>query len=151
MNPVITGGLLETWFERLAKFLASLHSYHPPIIHNDINPYNVLVRKQNLDLCLIDFTFAEKFGDESGKVYGHPGYTDPLRAKGEQHLSSDLFSLGCLLYFMNTGKTPPKASEREYYGESMGLNEPRIARKYLKAYEKMIAKQKTIVSMTRVI
>ena len=137
-RPVVTGGLLETWFKRLAKLLATLHGHSPPIVHNDISPYNVLVRKHNLDLCLIDFTLAETLDEKIGKVYGHPGYIDPLRAKGERQLSSDLFSLGCLLYYMNTGDTPPRVSEREYYGESMRLREPRISRKYLMAYAKMV-------------
>jgi len=143
-RPTITGALLETWISKLLELLDCLHSNRPVIIHGDINPYNVLVRKDNLDLYLIDFTSAKLSDGQSDRhVYGLPGFIDPLRVKGERLLSSDLYSLGCVIYFMNTGQIPPNASDRIHYNASMALIDARIGRRYRSIYEKFIALTKS--------
>lgn len=85
------------------------------IIHRDIKPGNILVSYSG-DVKLIDFGVA-KDGVSSrltvtGMIVGTPAYMAPEQANGEPlTASSDLFSIGILLYELLTGVKP-------FYGEN---------------------------------
>ncbi len=84
--------------------LAYLHNLG--FIHFDIKPENILLKKPNL-WKLGDFGLIKTRGF-SGilDIKGTVGYIAPEVFKGEIHRSSDIFSLGCLLYYMLTGHHP---------------------------------------------
>ncbi|NPB07743.1 MAG: serine/threonine-protein kinase [Aquificae bacterium] len=78
-------------------------------IHSDVKPENVFGKKvlNTVLWKLGDFGMIRIRGDVSIiDVKGTVGFIAPEVFRGEIHRSSDLYSLGCLLYYMLTGKTP---------------------------------------------
>jgi serine/threonine protein kinase/alpha-tubulin suppressor-like RCC1 family protein len=103
--------------EELAGAIACAHEHG--VIHRDIKPANVMlvgVRDDGSDRCkLIDFGMARgELGSAgsvevttSGLVMGSPAYMSPEQFRGEKvDARSDIYSLGCLAYFLLTGKQP---------------------------------------------
>ncbi len=84
------------------------------IIHRDIKPSNVLFGKDG-EVKLSDFGIASIIDEQPGgpdvtltsEVLGTPSYLAPERARGERPAaSSDLFSIGAVIYEMVTGLKP---------------------------------------------
>ncbi|SHK33415.1 serine/threonine protein kinase [Thermocrinis minervae] len=78
-------------------------------IHGDIKPENIFGKKVLRDVLwkLGDFSLVRIRGSGAlVDVKGTVGYIAPEVFKGEVHRSSDVYSLGCVLYFMLTGRHP---------------------------------------------
>lgn len=95
---------------QIARGLAAAHEMG--LVHRDIKPANVLLEENRENRAKItDFGLARTMDDAgltgSGLVVGTPMYMAPEQARGEplDH-RADLFSLGCLLYALCTGKSP---------------------------------------------
>ncbi|MBP5562195.1 MAG: protein kinase [Muribaculaceae bacterium] len=78
-------------------------------IHRDIKPSNIMIRPDGT-VCIIDFGVAKDArvgtdGATVGRIVGTDGYMSPEQANG-LHIDSrtDIYSLGCVLYYMLTGK-----------------------------------------------
>ena len=85
------------------------------IIHRDIKPRNILVSKEGV-VKLTDFGVAREVGGPelttAGMVIGTPFYMSPEQASGGTvTYSSDIYSLGILIYEMVTGKKPFTGSD----------------------------------------
>lgn len=85
------------------------------LIHRDVKPANILLEEGTLRVVLSDFGLARTMDDASltrtGIVTGTPHYMSPEQAGGDAIDSrSDLFSLGCVIYFMLTGRPPFRAA-----------------------------------------
>jgi serine/threonine protein kinase len=94
---------------KLAQALADAHDHC--VIHRDVKPGNILVENWHgeLRVKLTDFGIATRFTDPADDkiIRGTPTYIAPEVANGKPAtLSSDLFSLGCVLYEMCTQGTP---------------------------------------------
>ena len=95
-----------------AQGLAAAHSQG--IVHRDVKPANILLEDGLERVVLSDFGLARAIDDatmtRSGMLAGTPEYMSPEQAKGElvDH-RSDLFSLGCVMYAMCTGRSPFRA------------------------------------------
>ncbi|MFD3719872.1 protein kinase [Streptomyces sp. NPDC058674] len=80
------------------------------LTHRDIKPSNIIVRSSGT-ATVVDFGIT-KSSDErhdittTGVVTGTPAYMAPETFGGTFDHRSDLYSLGCLLYEMITGKLP---------------------------------------------
>jgi serine/threonine-protein kinase len=74
-------------------------------IHLDIKPSNVIL-KPDFNVVVIDFGIAhEALSGELGRPMGTPGYMSPEQIDGgEVGATSDIFSMGMMLYEMITGK-----------------------------------------------
>jgi serine/threonine protein kinase/tetratricopeptide (TPR) repeat protein len=110
--------------ERLALFLAVCravqHAHQKGVIHRDLKPSNVLVMEQDGVPVpkVIDFgiaTATEKWAVEKtlltqfGQIVGTPEYASPEQADtmtGEVDESSDVYSLGVILYELLIGAVP---------------------------------------------
>ncbi|MFC2028842.1 serine/threonine protein kinase [Chloroflexota bacterium] len=80
------------------------------IIHRDIKPSNVLLNK-NGDAYLTDFGIARIMSDiqvtATGSLIGTPTYMSPEQGMGKDLTNtSDIYSLGVVLYELLTGKVP---------------------------------------------
>ena len=93
--------------------LAALeYSHHSGIVHRDIKPANIMIT-DNGDVKVMDFGIARALADlgatltSTWNVVGTAQYLSPEQALGEvADLRSDIYSTGCLLYEMLTGKPP---------------------------------------------
>jgi hypothetical protein len=134
-NPQgIQGSFLESLIRDLLGLLAPLHGATPPLVHRDINPYNILLRLDDLRLVLLDFSSMSPAASEKA-TYSVvcEGFTAPEQYQGISLPQSDVYSVGALIVYLNTGQWPPTAQDREYRGIDMNLQgrTPRAIRKVL--------------------
>lgn len=81
------------------------------LVHRDVKPANILLEPGVERAVLTDFGLARAGDDRTltqwGVIAGTPNYMSPEQARGEKiDGRSDLFSLGCVLHEMATGRTP---------------------------------------------
>ena len=89
---------------------ALTHAHSLGIIHRDVKPENVMVRKDGA-LKLMDFGVAQVVDLErmtvTGQILGSPAYLAPEVLDGRPlDCRSDVFSVGVMLYQMATGVLP---------------------------------------------
>ncbi len=97
------------------EILQGLHAMHKcGLLHRDLNPANFMITK-NGALKILDFGFVKNQYDDSkeGKitrtrqVCGTVAYASPESCLGAGvDVRSDIYALGCLLYFMVAGRAP---------------------------------------------
>ena len=89
---------------------ALAHAHSLGIIHRDVKPENVMVRKDGA-IKLMDFGVAQVVDLErmtvTGQILGSPAYMAPEVLDGKTlDFRSDIFSVGVMLYQMATGVLP---------------------------------------------
>ncbi|MGW0230013.1 Stk1 family PASTA domain-containing Ser/Thr kinase [Actinopolymorpha singaporensis] len=105
--------LPERALEITADVLEALeYSHRAGIVHRDIKPGNVMLTP-NGDVKVMDFGIARAVADASATmtqtaaVIGTAQYLSPEQARGESvDARSDIYSTGCLLYELLTGRPP---------------------------------------------
>ncbi len=125
--PLLAGETLEARLERppalttdeqlqvgreIADGLAAAHA--AGLIHRDVKPSNVWLERRGssfrvklLDFGLARFAAGDDGMTQAGAVLGTPAYMSPEQADGRPvDARSDLFSLGCILYRLATGRQP---------------------------------------------
>ncbi len=90
---------------QIAAALAEAHGNG--IIHRDLKPGNIMIAKSGVKV--LDFGLAKSAVDESVAashiVMGTPGYMAPEQREGKPaDARSDIYSFGCVLYEMLTGR-----------------------------------------------
>jgi serine/threonine-protein kinase len=105
--------LPERALEITAEVLEALeYSHRAGIVHRDIKPGNVMLTPSG-DVKVMDFGIARAVADSSATmtqtaaVIGTAQYLSPEQARGESvDARSDIYSTGCLLYELLTGRPP---------------------------------------------
>jgi serine/threonine-protein kinase len=116
-------GLACDYIRQAALALQAAHALG--MVHRDIKPANLLVQRRGLDadapglLKVTDFGLARLCDPQRpgtngtlllkpNTVMGTPDYVSPEQARDvhKVDIRSDLYSLGCSMYFMLTGRVP---------------------------------------------
>ena len=107
---------------------ALAHAHQRNLIHRDIKPGNILVTPDGT-AKLSDLGLAFYLNDSNdprvGKIVGTADYLSPEQIKTPLNIThaSDIYSLGCTLYYAVTGKVPfpggtPKSKARRHLEET---------------------------------
>lgn len=107
----------EAETKQLAKalllILRYLHERHPPIVHRDIKPTNILLA--NRQVYLLDFGSVKSlsgYETTTFTVVGTYGYMPPEQFSGRAVPASDLYALGATLTTLMTGTHPSSLPRR---------------------------------------
>lgn len=104
------------------------HAHNRELIHRDVKPGNILVTPGGIakvsDLGLA-FYVNDTTDPRIGKIVGTADYLSPeqIKTPTEVTMVSDIYSLGCTLYYSITGKVPfpggtPKSKARRHLEET---------------------------------
>lgn len=113
LRPDRRASVLETLAisRQIAKGLGAAHTVG--LVHRDIKPANIWLESPSGRVKILDFGLARHIAGEltqlthTGDLLGTPAFMAPEQVRGEaaDH-RSDLFSFGCVLYRMVTGRLP---------------------------------------------
>ncbi|MCC6980670.1 MAG: protein kinase [Candidatus Melainabacteria bacterium] len=93
------------------------HAHERGVVHRDLKPSNVIVLKDasgKSTIKIVDFGIAKLLESEgendkltkTGDIFGSPQYMSPEQCRGEAlDQRADIYSIGCVLFEMLTGKT----------------------------------------------
>ena len=102
----------------VAAALGLQHAHEANMVHRDIKPSNLIVTKikNKTSIKILDFGLAKVIsGDDAGNdltrdgsMMGTPDYMAPEQAvdAARADIRADVYSLGCTLYFLLTGRAP---------------------------------------------
>jgi len=102
----------------ILEILVYIHGQHPPVIHRDIRPSNIVLKDGTIGRTsthLIDFGSVQNFSSkENGTftVVGTHGYMPPEQFGGRAVIASDLYSLGATLIAILTATNPSSLPQR---------------------------------------
>jgi eukaryotic-like serine/threonine-protein kinase len=117
----------------VAGALGYAHSHD--VVHRDIKPENILFLGGHA--VVVDFGIGRAIGSaeedhitQPGISIGTPGYMSPEQSAGSGMIDgrSDIYSLGCVLYEMLTGRRPDPPSLRKSWSPAMRMPTPRAVR-----------------------
>lgn len=131
--------------EEILEILDFVHQQQ--VIHRDINPRNIIRRKPDDKLVLIDFGAVKQITTQviipSGKTkftvaIGTPGYTPSEQAQGNPKFTSDIYALGILGIEALTGLSPEQLEKDAETGEIIWHNQTSVSQDLAKVLNKMV-------------
>ncbi len=99
------------YIQQIGEALVAVHE--AGLVHREVKPANIVVRGGKPNATLIDFGFARGFNSSLTRVdlSNADGFDAIETYQVNSHLgaATDVYSLAATLYFLLTGKEPPKA------------------------------------------
>ncbi|NES23569.1 MAG: tetratricopeptide repeat protein [Symploca sp. SIO3E6] len=116
------------------------------VIHRDINPHNIIRRKQDGKLVLIDFGAVKQVSTQviqGGKTsftvaIGTPGYRPSEQANGNPRLSSDIYAVGVIAIQSLTGLQPHQLPMNQETGEISWQDQAKVRPELARVLDKMV-------------
>jgi serine/threonine protein kinase, bacterial len=149
----------EKWDEKqvtslLYEVLSILEFVHQQgVIHRDIKPDNIIRRRSDRQLVLVDFGAVKQLrggagypargtvigGQASATVaIGTPGYMPTEQGQGKPRANSDLYALGIIAAQALTGIAPMDLQEDIHTGEILWQHSTSVSPEFAKVLNKMI-------------
>ncbi len=131
--------------ENILEVLAFVHE--EKVIHRDIKPDNIMRRKKDGQLVLIDFGAVKEIGaltvNSQGETsltlaIGTPGYMPNEQANGKPKLASDIFALGMIGIQALTGLRPHLIRENPQTGELLWQDYATVSHDFADFLNKMV-------------
>jgi tetratricopeptide (TPR) repeat protein len=110
------------------------HAHRQGVVHRDVKPGNILVRKDG-SVALADFGLAREETmpglTASGAFAGTPYYSSPEQVRGEPiDARTDVWSLGATLYELVTGRKPFPGATQQAVMAAILREEPADVRRH---------------------
>jgi len=133
------------WIKQVCEALAYLHGHHPPVIHRDIKPQNIIVTGEN-NAVLVDFGLSKIYETEKSTTMGArgltPGFSPPEQyGQGTTDQRSDIYALGATIYALITAHVPYESIDRmtrNHLLENPRKFQPGITRELVQAIAKAL-------------
>jgi serine/threonine protein kinase len=130
----------------ILEVLAFVHQHN--VIHRDIKLANLMRRRQDGKIVLIDFGAVKDVGalgtDPQGNTsvtvsIGSPGYMPSEQARGKPRLSSDVYAVGMIGIQALTGIAPDSLQEDLNTGEVLWRDRAQVSPEFAAILQKMVA------------
>lgn len=116
------------WAIQVCDVMGYLHSQTPPIIFRDLKPSNIMLRKENNKIALIDFGIAKVFeAGQKGTMIGTEGYSPPEQYRGIADPRGDIYALGATLHHLLTKRDPRLEAPFTFHEEPPQLLNPALS------------------------
>ena len=90
-----------------------LHNQNPPVIHQNINPTNIIISRMLNSPVLIMLDLLKECDSTTTTLHSFaPGYSAPEQYRKEISILTDIYALGATCYTLLTGIIPPDALYR---------------------------------------
>jgi serine/threonine protein kinase len=131
-TAVAQGIRLKVGLRALIEVLAGLAAAHQRrVVHRNIKPANIIIQDRG-PVKITGFEMAVPFPDSvasDGRSVGTPAYMSPEQAEGRMlDGRSDLFSVGCVLYELTTGRLPFQAETVTEMLQKIDQQEPDMSK-----------------------
>lgn len=100
-DPGLPVSLVLEWLGQVAAALDHLHGHHPPVVHGDVKPANIVLDGDRV--VLVDFGIAGDRWSIAGPAVGTPGFAPP---DAERSPASDVYALAATAVALLTGRPP---------------------------------------------
>ncbi len=104
-GPFVLAQAIATML-KLCEILSYLHEFVPPVFHRNIEPVNLIQRKDSDDLALIGFGAVKALVLERKGWVGSNGYAAPDQLSIAASGQVDLYAIAPTLAYLLTGKNP---------------------------------------------
>ncbi len=102
-----------TFIAPIVEAVSYLHNQHPPLIHGNIKPSNIIKSRTDSKIILVGFDLTKEFdSDTTTAGWNTPGYTAPEQYSRRINPRTDIYALGAVLYTLLTSTVPPDALYR---------------------------------------
>ena len=136
--------------QEILEILCAVHQHS--VIHRDIKPPNLMRRRRDGRIFLIDFGAVKELGtltvNNQGKmnstvVIGTPGYMPYEQAMGQACFASDIYALGITAIQALTGILPSELQQESHTGEIIWRPHARVSNHLGKILTKMVRHNKS--------